>query len=106
MVLGMATVKATITLDEEDLKKIRGLVAAGKAASISGFVQHAVTTALHDVAGWGAILSGALEQTGGPLKKRERAWADGILAGTDARPTPQNTAPPGGESPAARRSPR
>ena len=46
-VLGMATVKATITLDEEDLKKIRGLVAAGKAASISGFVQHAVTTALH-----------------------------------------------------------
>jgi Arc/MetJ-type ribon-helix-helix transcriptional regulator len=88
----MATVKATITLDEEDLEKIRGLVAAGKAASISGFVQHAVTTALHDVAGWGAILSGALEQTGGPLKKRERAWADGILAGTNAKKTRRSRA--------------
>lgn len=85
MVPGMATVKATITLDEEDLKKIRALVAAGKAASISGFVQHAVATALHDVAGWGAILSGALEQTGGPLTKGERAWADGILGGTDVK---------------------
>lgn len=85
MVLGMATVKTTITLDEEDLKKIRGLVAAGKAASVSGFVQRAVTTALHDVAGWGAILSGALEQTGGPLTKSERAWADEILAGTDTK---------------------
>lgn len=82
---GMATVKTTITLDEDDLKKIRGLVADGKAASISGFVQHAVVTALHDVAGWGAVLSGALEQTGGPLTKRERAWADGILAGTDTK---------------------
>lgn len=85
MVPGMATVKTTITLDEEDLERIRELVAAGKAASISGFVQHAVATALHDVAGWGAILSGALEQTGGPLTKRERAWADEILAGTDAK---------------------
>lgn len=85
MAAGMATVKTTITLDEEDLKKIRGLVAAGKAASISGFVQHAVATALHDVAGWGALLSGALEQTGGPLTKRERAWADGVLAGPDAK---------------------
>ena len=83
----MATVKATITLDEEDLKKIRGLVATGKAASISGFVQHAVATALHDGAGWGAILSGAVGQAGGPLTKRERAWADGILAGTDAKET-------------------
>lgn len=87
MVCGMATVKVTITLDEEDLKKIRGHVLAGKAASISGFVQHAVTTALHDVAGWGAILSGALEQTGGPLTKRERAWADVILTGTGAKET-------------------
>jgi Arc/MetJ-type ribon-helix-helix transcriptional regulator len=87
MVPGIATVKTTITLHEDDLKKIRGLVADGKATSISGFVQHAVATALHEVAGWGAILSGALEQTGGPLTKRERAWADGILAGTDAKET-------------------
>jgi Arc/MetJ-type ribon-helix-helix transcriptional regulator len=81
----MATAKVTITLDEGDLKKIRSLVAARKAASISGFVQHAVTIALHDVAGWGALLAEALEQTGGPLTKNEQAWADGILAGTPAR---------------------
>lgn len=87
MVLGMATVKATITLDEEDVKKIRALVAEGKAASISGFVQHAVANALHDVAGWGAILAGALQETGGPLTKRERAWADGVLAGTEVKET-------------------
>lgn len=81
MAIGMATVKVTITLQEEDLKKVRGLVAARKAASVAGFVQHAVTMALHDVAGWGALLAGALEQTGGPLTEHERAWADGILAG-------------------------
>ena len=92
MVFGMATVKVTVTLDEEDLKKIRGLVAAGRAASISGFVQHAVTTALNDVAGWGASLSGALEQTGGPLTERERAWADGILAGMAAKKTRRSRA--------------
>ncbi|NUQ79936.1 MAG: hypothetical protein HUU21_41075 [Polyangiaceae bacterium] len=81
----MATVKVTITLAEEDLKKVRGLVAAHKAASVAGFVQHAVTMALHDVAGWGALLAGALEETGGPLTKHERAWADGVLAGSPAK---------------------
>jgi hypothetical protein len=63
----MATAKVTITLDGGDLQQIRSLVAARKAASVSGFVQHAVTMALHDVAGWGALLAQALEQTGGPL---------------------------------------
>ncbi|MEZ4294230.1 MAG: hypothetical protein R3B70_04575 [Polyangiaceae bacterium] len=77
----MATVKTTITLQEDDLRQIRALVAGGKAGSISGFVQHAVTMALQDVAGWGALLAGALEETGGPLTKDERAWADGVLAG-------------------------
>jgi hypothetical protein len=85
MEIGMATAKVTITVDEEDLKTIRGLVAARKAPSVSGFVQHAVTTALHDVAGWGALLAQGLEQTGGPLTKNEQAWADGILAGTPAK---------------------
>ena len=39
---------------------------------------------------WEAMLSGALEQTGGPLTKRERAWADEILAGTDAKVRPSS----------------
>lgn len=79
MVSGMATRKVTITLDEAQLDQIRGLVAAGSAPSVSGFVQHAVTVSLDDVAGWGAMLAEALRQTGGALTHDERAWADTIL---------------------------
>jgi len=75
----MATAKITITLDDEQLKEIRALVAAGTARSVSGFVQHAVGVALHDVAGWREMLQDALRQTGGPLTKKERAWADAVL---------------------------
>jgi hypothetical protein len=50
---------------------------------VSGFVQHAVSVALDDVAGWGALLAEALRETGGPLTGEERAWADEMLnAGT------------------------
>ena len=68
-----------MTLDEEQLERVRRLVAAGKAASVSGFVQHAVSVSLDDVAGWGAMLAEALSQTGGDLSADERAWADRIL---------------------------
>jgi Arc/MetJ-type ribon-helix-helix transcriptional regulator len=79
MVIGMATTKLTITLDDDQLEEVRRLVAAGKAASISGFVKHAVGVALHDAAGWREMLADALLRTGGPLTKRERAWADSVL---------------------------
>ncbi len=79
MVSGMATKKVTVTLDEGQLARIRALVAAGSAPSVSGFVQHAVGLALDDVAGWGALLAEALRETGGALSDEERAWADGIL---------------------------
>lgn len=79
MVLGMATRKVTVTLDEAHVDQIRKLVAAGGAASVSGFVQHAVSVSLDDVAGWGALLAEALRETGGPLTDDERAWADGVL---------------------------
>jgi Arc/MetJ-type ribon-helix-helix transcriptional regulator len=82
MVFGMATRKVTITLDETQLARIQALVGAGSAASVSGFVQHAVTVALDDVAGWGAILAEALRETGGPLSEEERAWADSVLGVT------------------------
>ena len=59
--------------------KIRDLVASKQAASISAFVQHAVDVALADVAGWATMLAGALEQTGGPLTKAERTWAEAIV---------------------------
>ena len=80
MVIGMATTKLTITLPEGQLDEVRRLVAAGKARSVSGFVTHAVGVAIHDAAGWTDMLHGALQETGGPLTRRERAWADALLS--------------------------
>jgi Arc/MetJ-type ribon-helix-helix transcriptional regulator len=79
MVLGMATAKITVTLQAAQIEEIRALVAAGEAASVSGFVQHAVGVALHDAAGWRELLNEAIVQTGGPLTKKERVWADALL---------------------------
>jgi Arc/MetJ-type ribon-helix-helix transcriptional regulator len=79
----MASKKVTITLDEAQARRIRGMVEAGTAPSVSSFVQHAVSVALDDVAGWGALLAEAPRETGGPLTGEERAWADEMLnAGT------------------------
>jgi Arc/MetJ-type ribon-helix-helix transcriptional regulator len=84
MVTGMATKKVTVTLDEAQLDKIRSLVQAGTASSVSGFVQHAVAVALDDVAGWGAMLAEALRKTGGEMSDEERAWADTVLGTNSA----------------------
>ena len=81
MVIGMATRKVTVTIEEQQLEAIRSLVRTGSASSVSGFVQDAVNTVLDDVAGWGALLAEALRETGGPLTDEERAWADQVLAG-------------------------
>jgi len=80
MVFGMATTKITITLEDNQLAEVRALVAAGAAASVSGFVKHAVAVALFDAAGWREMLKDALRQTGGPLTKEDRAWADALLS--------------------------
>jgi len=82
---GMASKKVTITLEDEQLEAVRKLVASGAARSVSGFLQHAVAVALDDVAGWGVILQQALAKTGGPLTRKERAWADAAL-----RPRPSH----------------
>jgi Arc/MetJ-type ribon-helix-helix transcriptional regulator len=78
--MGMATTKITLTLPDGQVEEIRALVAAGKAASVSAFVKHAVGVALFDAAGWREMLEDSLRQTGGPLTKKERAWADGLLS--------------------------
>jgi Arc/MetJ-type ribon-helix-helix transcriptional regulator len=75
----MATKKVTITIDENQLARIRALVEIGTTSSVSGFVQHAVAVALDDVAGWGAMLADALRDTGGELSGQERRWADEVL---------------------------
>jgi Arc/MetJ-type ribon-helix-helix transcriptional regulator len=76
----MATRKITVTLDDDQVEEIRALVGAGQAPNISGFVKHAVRVALSDAAGWRELLEDALQQTGGPLTTKERAWADAILS--------------------------
>jgi len=76
----MTTTKITITLPDDQVDQVRALVTAGQAASVSAFVKHAVGVALHDAAGWREMLEDALQQTGGPLTKKERAWADEILS--------------------------
>jgi Arc/MetJ-type ribon-helix-helix transcriptional regulator len=85
MVTGMASKKVTITMTDQQVLQIRNLVEAGRAASVSGFVQHAVGVALDDVAGWGAMLAQALDETGGPMSADERAWADVALGVTKPR---------------------
>ncbi len=88
MVVGMATKKLTITLEADQLERIRALVESGEAPSVSGFVQHAVGVALDDVAGWGAMLANALEATGGEISAEERRWADEALGNTSRRRSP------------------
>jgi Arc/MetJ-type ribon-helix-helix transcriptional regulator len=91
MVTGMATAKVTITLEQNQLEEIRKLVEAGHASSVSGFVKHAVGIALHDAAGWKEMLEEALEHSGGPLTKRERAWADTLLSPRPGKPRRRRT---------------
>lgn len=79
------TEKVTVTLPIASVQRIRGLIAAGQADSVSGFVQHAVAVSLDDVAGWGVLLAQALQQTGGGLTDEERAWADSVLDSPEAR---------------------
>lgn len=88
MVIGMATKKVTVTLPEDQVERIRRLVDTAKATSVSGFVQHAVSVSLDDIAGWGAMLAEALGQTGGDLTEEERVWADRILGTPKRRKRP------------------
>ena len=88
----MATTKLTITLDDNQLDDVRRLVAARRASSVSGFVRHAVGVALHDAAGWQHMLDGALQETGGPLTTKERAWADTLLSRQPRRRGTRRTA--------------
>lgn len=81
----MASVKITLTLSEEQFDRIRALVEDGRAATVSGFVQHAVATALDETRAWAMLLSQALTETGGPLTDEERAW-DSVLGGGGALP--------------------
>jgi Arc/MetJ-type ribon-helix-helix transcriptional regulator len=79
MVNGMATRKITITVDEADLERIRGMVAAGSIKSVSGFVQNAVARTLDAERIFDQHLATVIEETGGPLTAGESAWLDAVL---------------------------
>lgn len=88
----MATAKVTITLPEDELRRIRELVHDGRAGSVSGFVAQVVSTALDETAAWAATLAEMLEETGGPMNDAERAWADTVLGGGPAQTRPGSAA--------------
>jgi Arc/MetJ-type ribon-helix-helix transcriptional regulator len=76
----MATSKITITLPDRQLEEIRKRVAAQNSPNVSGFIQQAVQKSLDNAAEFRAIVKEALEETGGPLKPKERVWARRMLS--------------------------
>ena len=87
MVFGMATTKITVTIDDDQLREIHALVAAGQTPSVSGFVKHAIGVSLFDAAGWREMLGDALRETGGAMSGGERKWADSVLSPRPSRKT-------------------
>ena len=75
MVSGMATRKITITLQEQQIDEVRALVAAGAAANVSAFAQHAIGVALSDAAGWREMLEDERRRCA-----RRRVCAEGRVA--------------------------
>jgi Arc/MetJ-type ribon-helix-helix transcriptional regulator len=80
MVTGMATTKITITLPDRQLEEIRKRVADQDAPTLSGFIQQAVQKSLENAPEFRAMVKEAIEETGGPLKPKERAWARRMLS--------------------------
>jgi len=78
MVNGMATQKITITVEEATLERIREMVRAGTAKSVSGFVQHAVNRSLDADQLLDEHLAAVIAK-GGPLTKPEIARLDDLF---------------------------
>ena len=89
MVDGMATTKITITLPDRQLEDIRKRVAAEESPSVSGFIQQAVQKSLENAAEFRAMVQAALQETGGPLKPKEHAWARKMLSARKRGPKPR-----------------
>ncbi len=53
-------------------------------------LRQAVTVSLFDAAGWHTMLDEALRETGGPVTKEERDWADAFLRPPELRPPEHN----------------
>jgi Arc/MetJ-type ribon-helix-helix transcriptional regulator len=80
MVVGMAAAKITITLPDLQVREIRKRVSSRESPSVSGFIQQAVQKSLDNAAEFRAVVEKALNETGGPPTRRERAWARRMLS--------------------------
>ena len=78
MVMSMAMKKITITLPEEQVGVLHGLVQSGATQSVSGFVQQAVAMAIEARDGLDAVIAAALSETGGPITEEEFEWATSL----------------------------
>ena len=74
------TLPLVITLPDDQFKAIRERVAARESASVSGYIRQAVQKSLDNAAVFRAIVDAALNETGGPLTPKERAWARRMLS--------------------------
>ena len=74
----MATRKITITVEENDLARIREMVQAGTVKSVSGVVQRAVTRSLDADRLLDEYLAAVVAE-GGPLTESETAWLDELF---------------------------
>ncbi|MBL8228842.1 MAG: hypothetical protein JNL98_10210 [Bryobacterales bacterium] len=91
----MATVKITITLQQEQIEEIRRRVSIHESASVSGFIQRAVQRTLLNSSEFSAMVDQGLMESGGPLTPKERAWAKKALSPQKRRtrkPTPGKAA--------------
>jgi Arc/MetJ-type ribon-helix-helix transcriptional regulator len=78
MIGGMTTTKIAVSLPAELVEQAHRAVAAGRAASVSGYVAMALEekAKLDDLA---SLLDEMLAETGGPLTAKERRAADRAL---------------------------
>jgi len=79
MIVGMTRrVKIAVSLPADLVAAARKATRAGRAASVSGYVETALAAQVVNdaVDGWLAAL---LEEAGGPMTPEERAWADAAL---------------------------
>jgi len=75
----MTVAKIAISLPELLVAHVRKEVRRGRAASVSAYVANAVAKQAEND-DLDAMLDAMLVASGGPMTRRERAWADRVLA--------------------------
>lgn len=73
--------KVAVTVAPEVLEQVRAAVAAGRARSVSAYVEHAVVAQLAAEADFDTMLTEMLAASGGEPTSQERAEARRLLSG-------------------------